>query len=129
MDYEVFGNMKTADGNHETLQQLFTRSGASQYLQEVWNLKFAAQTLAKLATLGGGPRYHKAGRTPLYPKDELDSFAREKLGPLLASTSEMPEPEPVDQVVRDRGSRRPGLNVRSRDGRNNMVSADDEDLS
>jgi hypothetical protein len=24
------------------------------------------------ATVGGGPSFHKAARTPLYPKDELD---------------------------------------------------------
>lgn len=37
-------------------------------------------TLAKLVVTGGGPRMHKAGRTPLYAASDLDRWACELLG-------------------------------------------------
>ena len=42
-----------------------------------------------LATTGGGPGYHKSVRTPLYPVDELDRWAGERLGMLVHSSSEL----------------------------------------
>jgi hypothetical protein len=48
----------------------------------------AVATLAKLACLGGGPPYQKAGRVPLYPVDLLDQWASARLGRVIRSTSE-----------------------------------------
>ena len=37
-------------------------------------------TLAKLACVGGGPCFRKAGRWPLYSPADLDAWARDLLG-------------------------------------------------
>lgn len=55
---------------------------ASEYLQLVHGITVAPATLAKLASIGGGPSFHKALRTPLYPRAELDRWAQERLGKL-----------------------------------------------
>jgi hypothetical protein len=67
-----------------------SRKAASEYLFEVWGLKRSANYLAKLAVVGGGPPFRKAGRNPLYTDDDLDDWARSLIGPLVRSTSELP---------------------------------------
>ena len=55
----------------------FLRRGcASRYLLDTWGISQAPATLAKLAVIGGGPRFHKAGRWPMYVPSELDQWAR-----------------------------------------------------
>jgi hypothetical protein len=61
---------------------------ASEYLALAHGLQTAPATLAKLASVGGGPGFHRVGRVPLYPRDELDRWAAEKLGRVMISTSE-----------------------------------------
>ena len=61
---------------------------ASQYLETVHGLRVAPATLAKWASVGGGPAYHKCSRTPLYPIVELDRWAIARLGNLVSNTSE-----------------------------------------
>jgi hypothetical protein len=61
---------------------------ASEYLELVHGIRIAPTTLAKFATIGGGPAYHKSRRTPLYPIEELDRWAAERLGSLLRNTSD-----------------------------------------
>lgn len=63
------------------------RKDACAYLREVHGIIRAPSTLAKLACNGGGPRFRKAGKTPLYPTSELDLWARRILSPLMTSTS------------------------------------------
>jgi len=65
------------------------RTEASEYLLLVHGLTIAPATLAKYASVGGGPAFNKSMRTPLYPKDELDRWAEERLGKLVHSTSEL----------------------------------------
>jgi hypothetical protein len=65
------------------------RKEAARYLGDVWGIPTSPKTLAKLAVTGGGPLYRKAGRVPLYEVAALDEFARTKLSPLVASTSEL----------------------------------------
>lgn len=65
------------------------RTEASAYLLQVHGLPIAVATLAKYATLGGGPGFQKAGITPLYPRDELDAWALQRLGHVVRSTSEV----------------------------------------
>jgi hypothetical protein len=67
------------------------RTEASAYLKTVWGLDYKPVTLAKLATIGGGPRFEHAGRIPLYRQDELDAWAAAKLSPLKSSTSDTGE--------------------------------------
>ena len=64
------------------------RKLAANYLSDHWGIQTAASTLAKLAVIGGGPRFHRAGRCPLYPEAELDRYAEAKLGKLRRSTSD-----------------------------------------
>jgi hypothetical protein len=65
-----------------------SRKAASEYLLSQWGLKRSPNYLMKLASIGGGPSFHKAGREPLYPIPELDAWALAKLGPLVRSTAE-----------------------------------------
>ena len=50
---------------------------ASEYMELAHGLTVAPATLAKLASIGGGPGFHRVGRIPLYPRDELDRWAKE----------------------------------------------------
>ena len=67
---------------------LLRRVGASRYLLERWGIERAPATLAKLAVVGAGPPYHRAGRWPLYDPDDLDDWAHGLIGEALASTAE-----------------------------------------
>lgn len=62
---------------------------ASQYLLLQHGVQIAPGTLAKLASIGGGPAYQLSVRTPLYPTTELDSWALARLGKLRTSSSEV----------------------------------------
>ena len=53
------------------------RSEASAYLLDVHGIKRAPATLAKLASIGGGPAFRKAGRIPQYTPQNLDLYAEE----------------------------------------------------
>ncbi len=64
------------------------RSEASEYLKEKWGIDRAPATLAKLASIGGGPRFQKANRIPIYPPEFLDAWAASILSPPLNSTSD-----------------------------------------
>ena len=61
------------------------RAEASVYLRCHHGINCAPATLAKMASQGGGPAFHKAGVTPLYPRAELDRWATARLGPLHSS--------------------------------------------
>ncbi|MBB5046153.1 hypothetical protein HNR60_000895 [Rhodopseudomonas rhenobacensis] len=64
------------------------REHASEYLDVVFGITIAPATLAKYVTIGGGPEFQKVNRTPLYPRHSLDAWAKKKLGPLIASSSQ-----------------------------------------
>ncbi len=64
------------------------RSEASAYLEERWGVAYKPSTLAKLACIGGGPRFEHFGRWPVYPVEELDKWADGRLSKLKASTSD-----------------------------------------
>ena len=63
------------------------RKQAAAYLLENYGFG-SAKTLAKLATLGGGPEIFYAGRLPLYVQEKLDDWALAKISPPVRSTSE-----------------------------------------
>jgi hypothetical protein len=67
------------------------RKQASLYLMEAWGLKRSPNYLAKLAVVGGGPAFRKANRAPLYADEDLDAYASGLIGPLVCSTSELPQ--------------------------------------
>lgn len=60
---------------------------AADYLRLVHGIEVAAATLAKWASVGGGPAYQKVNRTPVYPKVSLDAWAAEKLGAPIRNTA------------------------------------------
>ena len=71
------------------LNRRLRRAEASTYLLENHGIRRAVGTLAKLAVVGGGPRFRVAGRTPLYEPDDLDAWAESILSPLVGSTTEL----------------------------------------
>lgn len=64
------------------------RDAAAAYLKQHYGFG-ARATLAKLATLGGGPVYSLAGRIPLYKQADLDAWAQAKIGAPMRSTSDL----------------------------------------
>jgi hypothetical protein len=48
-----------------------------------------AEAIANYAFLGGGPAFRKAGKFPVYFRDDLDAWANQRLGRLVRSTSEL----------------------------------------
>jgi hypothetical protein len=66
---------------------LLRRASACEYLLRVWGIRQAPATLAKLACIGGGPRFRLCGRWPMYNENDLDEYARDLLGALVDTTS------------------------------------------
>lgn len=64
-----------------------TGAELSEYLSLAHGLRYATATLAKLRSVGGGPRFYKSNASALYPRAEADKWATEKLGVLRSSTS------------------------------------------
>ena len=64
------------------------RHAAADYLKSKYGFG-ARATLAKLATVGGGPKFRKLGRIPLYTEEWLDDWAEASLGQPMSSTSEI----------------------------------------
>lgn len=69
--------------------KLLRRKAASDYLHETHGLDRAPSTLTKLAVIGGGPIFRRAGRVPLYSTEDLDKWVASKLSPPMRSTSEL----------------------------------------
>jgi hypothetical protein len=67
------------------------RRAASEYLKGHWGLPCSEKTLAKLACIGGGPQFYRAGRIPLYKVSDLDAYAVAKIGKPVSSTSDYEE--------------------------------------
>jgi hypothetical protein len=65
-----------------------TRIEAARYITDHW-FPCSPKTLAKLAVVGGGPEFRKAGRMPLYSIAACDRYSRSKIGPVLRSTAEL----------------------------------------
>ena len=63
---------------------LLRRREASNYLKEEHGIPVAPATLAGMARYGDGPDFHRFRGIPLYPRDELDRWAKAQLGPLRA---------------------------------------------
>jgi hypothetical protein len=70
------------------LKRDMTRVETARYISDHW-FPCSPKTLAKLAVVGGGPAFRKAGRTPLYSPALADTWAAGKIGPLVLSTSEL----------------------------------------
>ena len=64
------------------------RREAALYLQERYGA-YTAETLAKLASVGGGPRFVKLGAFQLYRPADLDAWATSRMSRTVSSTSEL----------------------------------------
>jgi hypothetical protein len=67
------------------------RSEAARYIREAHGIPCAPATLAKYACFGNGPTFRKAGKFPIYSRDDLDAWANQRLGKPVRSTSELIE--------------------------------------
>jgi len=65
-----------------------TRIAASAYLLNQHGLRRSPKYLAKLATTGRGPAFHKVNRAVLYRPVDLDGWATELIGRSARSTLE-----------------------------------------
>ena len=64
------------------------RREAAEYLTER-GLKISRNTLQKMATVGGGPKYRRFGTRAVYTDADLDAWASAKLSAPRRSTSEL----------------------------------------
>ena len=63
------------------------RKQAGEYLKTKYGFG-SEKTLAKLACVGGGPQFRKAGTAALYEPSALDTWALSKIGAPQRSTSD-----------------------------------------
>lgn len=70
-------------------QRYLSRAEAAQYIRRRYGFPCSRQWLAKLAVLGGGPIFHKAGRNPIYAPIDLDDWAIARIGEPQRSTSDV----------------------------------------
>lgn len=64
------------------------RSEVPGYLMSKHGIPVAKATLAKWATVGGGPAFQNSGRAVLYSVADLDAWAEKRLSAPVQSTSE-----------------------------------------
>lgn len=67
--------------------QFLRRKAAGEYLKAKFGFG-SEKTLAKLACVGGGPEFCKAGPAALYEPAKLDEWALAKIGAPRRSTSD-----------------------------------------
>ena len=82
-----------------TFTRPLRRVEAAAYLLENHGIRRAPATLAKLAVIGGGPVFRRAGRVPLYSPADLDEFAASITSAPVHSTSEL-----RDRLRKQRGA-------------------------
>lgn len=70
------------------MAEYLRRQQAADYLISRYGA-FTCETLAKLASVGGGPMFRKIGRFPVYTKDDLDAWADRRMSPPVSSTAEL----------------------------------------
>jgi hypothetical protein len=91
--------------------KLLRRKAASDYLRETHGVPRAPATLAKLAVIGGGPIFRRAGRVPLYSTDDLDLWVASILSPPMRSTSDI---EQVSSYIAQNGGQIAGAESNAR---------------
>ena len=68
-------------------QRYLSRREASAHLTSL-GLPVAVRTLAKFAVYGGGPAFVRFGRAVRYPREALEVWIKDRVGPLRRSTSD-----------------------------------------
>jgi hypothetical protein len=69
-------------------KRFLRRADAAAYVTDRYGFPCSRQWLAKLAVVGGGPVFRKAGRYPIYQPADLDRWAQARIGPAQRSTSD-----------------------------------------
>jgi hypothetical protein len=69
-------------------ERYLRRADAAAYVSGRFGFPCSRQWLAKLAVVGGGPVFRKAGRYPIYQPADLDRWAQARIGPAQRSTSD-----------------------------------------
>lgn len=59
---------------------------AESYIKNVKGLQITANTLRTLITRGGGPKYHKWGRSVRYTKETIDEWIKSRMSGLKANS-------------------------------------------
>jgi hypothetical protein len=80
--------MSSVVGSGTPAMRDMTRVEAAKYITDHW-FPCSPKTLAKLAVIGGGPAFRKAGRVPLYSTSACDDYGKSKIGPIVHSTAEL----------------------------------------
>lgn len=81
------------DETSQGIQLFLRRAEAAAFVRRVYGFPCSRQWLAKLAVVGGGPIFRKAGRTPLYAPGDLDNWALARIGEPRRSTSDVADAE------------------------------------
>lgn len=81
-----------------TQSTFLRREQAAAYLQERYGA-YTTETLAKLATIGGGPPFVKFGRFPLYRPEDLQAWAESRMSQKVRTTSELCTASNADKRV------------------------------
>jgi hypothetical protein len=76
------------DNASDANARFLARAQASDYLFRKYGMRCKPSTLAKLATVGGGPVFQRIGRFPAYTPENLDRYAESRLSKEVRSTSE-----------------------------------------
>jgi hypothetical protein len=63
------------------------RPEAADYLKSKYGFG-SSRTLAKMATLGGGPTFRKFGRIVFYSPEDLDAWVASRMSGPMTSTSD-----------------------------------------
>lgn len=71
-----------------TIETYLRREQAAAYLQSRYGA-YTTETLAKLACVGGGPRFRRLGRWPVYTIADLDAWVLGRLSEPVGSTAEL----------------------------------------
>jgi hypothetical protein len=78
------------------------RADAARYIRQTYAIPCVTTTLAKYACTGDGPPFRKAGKFPIYSREDLDAWAKRRLGKLMRSTSELINQEsPCKAIAED----------------------------
>ena len=65
------------------------RDAAAKYITEKTGAPCAPSTLARFASLGGGPEFQKIGHLPFYTVEDLDAWITSRTSEKVRSTADL----------------------------------------
>lgn len=80
---------QTPPQSGDAADHYLSRKEAARYLRDTYGdaAAIAPSTLAKLASIGGGPEFHRFGRRVGYTRPSLDAFVQSRTSGPLKHTS------------------------------------------